>query len=51
MQRRDFFKLSAMAGLAAALTPAARAFSIPDPAQKAVLKISIQEGLAPGINL
>lgn len=51
MQRREFFKLSAMAGLAAALTPAARAFTIPDPAQKAVLKISAQEGVVPGNNL
>jgi len=51
MQRRDFFKLSAMAGLAAALTTAARAFSIPDPAQKAVLKISTQEGVVPGGSL
>ena len=51
MQRRDFFKLSAMAGLADAVTPAARAFTIPDPAQMAVLKISTQEGVVPGGSL
>lgn len=51
MQRRDFIKLSAMAGLAAAITPAAKAFQIPDPAQPAELKISLQEGVAPGNSL
>lgn len=51
MQRREFFKLSALAGLAATLTPAVKAFEIPNPAKKAVLNISLQEGVAPGKNL
>ncbi|MBP5759750.1 MAG: sugar phosphate isomerase/epimerase [Verrucomicrobia bacterium] len=51
MQRREFFKLSAMAGLATVLAPAANAFQIPDPAKKAVLNLSFQEGVAYGNSL
>lgn len=51
MRRREFFTLSAVAGLMAGVTPAARAFQIPDPAQKARLRLSCQEGVAPGKTL
>ena len=40
-----------MAGLATVLAPAANAFQIPDPAKKAVLNISFQEGVAYGNSL
>lgn len=51
MRRREFFALSATAGVLTGLAPAARAFQIPDPAQKARLRLSCQEGVAPGKTL
>ena len=51
MQRRDFLKMSALAGIAAGLAPVAKAFEIPNPAKQAELKISLQEGVAPGKSL
>lgn len=51
MRRREFFALSAMAGVFAGVQPAARALQIPDPAQPARLRLACQEGVAPGKNL
>jgi sugar phosphate isomerase/epimerase len=49
--RREFVTISGLAGLAASLPEPAQAMSIPDPPQKAVLKMSCQEGVAPGKTL
>ena len=51
MRRREFFALSALAGVFAGVEPAARAFQIPDPAQPARLRLAAQEGVAPGKTL
>jgi len=50
MQRRDFLKLSALA-LTGVAVSSTKAFQIPDPGQKAILKISAQEGVVPGNSL
>ena len=49
--RRQFFALSAVTTVAAALPRAARAFTLEDPPQKARLRLSCQEGVAPGKTL
>jgi sugar phosphate isomerase/epimerase len=52
LQRRDFFKMSAMAGAAlAALPQTVKAFTLPDPQPAAQLNLSCQEGVAPGKTL
>lgn len=51
MGRREFIKMSAAAGATAALAGTASAFEIPGPAKAAVLKLSCQEGVAPGESL
>jgi sugar phosphate isomerase/epimerase len=51
MRRREFFTVTALTGLMAGMVPSARALQIPDPAQKARLRLSCQEGVAPGRNL
>ena len=40
MRRREFFALSALAGVFAGIQPAAKAFQIPDPAQPARLRLA-----------
>lgn len=50
-QRRDFLKLAAATGAASLLVPSARAFTLPDPPQAARLRLSCQEGGAPGDSL
>lgn len=49
--RRQFFALSAVTTVAAALPRAARALTLEDPPQKARLRLSCQEGVAPGKTL
>lgn len=49
--RRQFFALSAVTTVATALPRAARAFTLEDPPQKARLRLSCQEGVAPGKTL
>ena len=49
--RRQFLTASTLAGLAAVTVPTARAFTLPDPAQKARLRLSCQEGVAAGDTL
>lgn len=51
VNRREFLGLSAMAGMATALPVSSQAVSLPDPEKKAVLKLSCQEGVAPGRTL
>lgn len=51
VNRREFVSWSAAAGALAALAPATQAFSIPDPAAKAQLNLSCQEGVASGKSL
>ncbi len=51
VNRRDVLKMSALTGLAAAVPQSASAITLPDPAQKAVLKLSCQDGIAPGDTL
>jgi len=51
MKRREFIGYSAAAGAIGANYESAHAFTLPDPKQKAQLKISCQEGLAPGETL
>jgi sugar phosphate isomerase/epimerase len=51
LNRREFMTVSAVTGLLGAAAPAAKAFSLPDPAQKARLRLSCQEGVAPGKSL
>lgn len=51
LNRRKFLTASAVTGLVGAAAPAARAFTLPDPAQKARLRLSCQEGVAPGDTL
>ena len=49
--RREFLILSAVGGAVTALVPAACAFTLPDPPKKARLRLSCQEGVAPGKTL
>jgi len=49
--RRQFFTLSAVTAAAVALPRRAAAFTVPDPAQPARLRLSCQEGVAPGKTL
>jgi len=51
VRRRDFLKLTVIAGAAGTLPKAASAMTVPDPPQKAKLKLSCQEGVAPGETL
>ncbi len=51
VRRRDFLKLTAMAGAAGTLPTVAGAITLPDPPQKAKLQLSCQEGVAPGETL
>ena len=51
LNRRDFLTTAAVTGILGATAPAARAFTLPDPPQKARLRLSCQEGVAPGRNL
>ncbi|HRT09964.1 MAG TPA: sugar phosphate isomerase/epimerase family protein [Candidatus Paceibacterota bacterium] len=51
LNRRDFLSATAATGVLAATAPAARALTLPDPPQKARLRLSCQEGVAPGRSL
>ena len=51
LNRREFLTVSAVTGLMGAAAPAAKAFSLPDAPQKARLRLSCQEGVAPGKSL
>jgi sugar phosphate isomerase/epimerase len=51
LNRRQFLTASAVTGLVGGLAPAASAFTLPDPPQKARLRLSCQEGVAPGNSL
>ncbi len=51
INRRQFLTVSAVTGVASAIAPAANAFTLPDPPQKARLRLSCQEGVAPGKTL
>ena len=51
LNRREFLTVSAVTGLVGAIAPAAKAFNLPDPPQKARLRLSSQEGVAPGKTL
>ena len=51
MDRRKFLKISTATGVAAAIPKVAKSIEVPDPSQKAVLKLSCQEGVAPGKTL
>jgi len=49
--RRDFFKATALGAAAVALAPVASAMNLPAPTTPAKLRISCQEGVAPGKTL
>lgn len=49
--RRDFFKVTALGAAAVAVAPTAAAMNLPAPATPAKLRISCQEGVAPGKTL
>jgi len=49
--RREMLKLAAASGAVAMVTSAARAVTIPDPPKPARLRLSCQEGVAPGKTL
>ncbi len=51
LNRREFLTVSAATGILTAAAPDASAFTVPDPAQKARLRLSCQEGVAPGKSL
>ena len=51
LNRRHFLTVSAVTGLAGTVAPAASAFSLPDPPQPGRLRLSCQEGVAPGKSL
>jgi sugar phosphate isomerase/epimerase len=51
LNRRNFLSASAITGIAGAIAPAARAFNMPDPPQPGRLRLSCQEGVAPGNSL
>jgi sugar phosphate isomerase/epimerase len=51
LNRREFLTVSAVTGLVGAVGPSARAYTLPDPPEKARLRLSSQEGVAPGKTL
>ncbi len=51
VNRRQFIAASAITGLAGTIAPTAVAFTLPDPPQAARLRLSCQEGVAPGKTL
>ena len=51
LNRREFLTVSAITGLVGAVAPSAKAYTLPDPPQKARLRLSSQEGVAPGMTL
>jgi len=51
LNRREFLTVAAVTGAVSAVTPTARAFTLPDPPQPARLRLSCQEGVAPGKSL
>jgi sugar phosphate isomerase/epimerase len=51
LNRRRFLTVSAVTGVAGAIAPAAKAFTLPDPPQPGRLRLSCQEGVAPGKSL
>src|SRR5215467_1893839 len=51
LNRREFLTVSTVAGLVGAAVPTAQALTIPDPPQKGRLRLSCQEGVAPGNTL
>lgn len=51
LNRRQFLTVSAATGVVGAVAPTARAFTIPDPPHPARLRLSCQEGVAPGKSL
>ena len=48
LNRREFLTASAVTGIVSAVAPVAKAFTLPDPPQKGRLRLSCQEGVAPG---
>jgi sugar phosphate isomerase/epimerase len=51
LNRREFLTVSAVTGVLGAVAPAAKAFTVPDPPQKARLRLSCQEGVSAGKTL
>ena len=51
LNRREFLTVSAVTGVVGAVAPSAKAFTLPDPPEKARLRLSCQEGVAPGKSL
>lgn len=51
IDRRNFLKISTATGLATVIPQIVEAIELPDPPKKAVLKLSCQEGVAPGKTL
>src|ERR1039457_4286222 len=51
LNRREFLTVSAVTGVVGAVAPSAKAFTLPDPPQKGRLRLSSQEGVAPGKSL
>ena len=51
LNRREFLTVSVATGAIGAVAPSAKAFTLPDPPQKARLRLSAQEGVAPGKSL
>lgn len=51
LNRRDFLTTTAVTGFLSAAVPGARAFTLPDPPKAARLRLSCQEGVAPGKSL
>lgn len=51
LNRREFLTISAVTGVAGAVAPSASAFTLPDPPQPGRLRLSCQEGVAPGGSL
>src|ERR1035437_5237944 len=48
LNRRNFLTLSALTGIISATPPAVRALTLPEPTQKARLRLSCQDNVAPG---
>ncbi|HWW00876.1 MAG TPA: sugar phosphate isomerase/epimerase family protein [Candidatus Acidoferrum sp.] len=51
LNRREFLAVSAATGVIGSVAPVASAFPFPDPSKKARLRLSCQEGVAPGKTL